>query len=48
LDAIAEWAFEAVVFCYMKGIMTGKPGNIFDPQGNATRAEFATMLMRLA
>ena len=48
LEEISEWAMEAVIYCYMKGVITGKPGNAFDPQGQATRAEFATMLMRFA
>lgn len=28
------------------GILTGKPGNTLDPQGTATRAEVAVLLMR--
>lgn len=28
-------------------IMSGKGGNRLDPQGKATRAEFATMIMKL-
>ena len=43
---IATWAVDGAVFCSANGIITGKPGALFDPQGNATRAEFATMLMR--
>jgi hypothetical protein len=27
-------------------IITGKPGNIIDPKGNATRTEAATMIYR--
>jgi len=38
-----EWYTSAVQYVYTKGIMTGK-GNIFDPAGNITRAEFATTL----
>ncbi|MDR2749224.1 MAG: S-layer homology domain-containing protein [Clostridiales bacterium] len=30
----------------MKGIVSGKPGNLLDPKGTATRAEMATMLMK--
>ena len=41
---IAVYAKEAIERFYMAGIINGKPGNLFDPQGNATRAEFATML----
>ena len=29
------------------GIITGKDGNRIDPLGNATRAEVATMFMRI-
>ena len=47
LAAISGWALDAVAYCGIKGVITGRPGNIFDPKGNATRAEFATMLMRL-
>jgi hypothetical protein len=43
---ISDWASEAAMWVTMKGIITGQPGNLFDPTGNATRAEVATMLMR--
>jgi len=46
VEEIADWAMTAVVYCYMRGVITGKPGNMFDPRGTATRAEFATMLLR--
>jgi hypothetical protein len=45
-DAISDWAVEGVMYCYMKGIVTGKPGGRFDAQGTATRAEAAAMLYR--
>jgi hypothetical protein len=41
---IADWATEGAMYCYMNGILTGKPGGLFDPQGEATRAEAAAML----
>ena len=44
--SISEWAKEAVDNLVMQGIITGKPGELFDPKGGATRAEFATVLMR--
>ena len=43
---ISDWTVEGAMFCYMKGIITGKPGNLFDPKAGATRAEFATVLQR--
>ena len=43
---IASWADEAVHWCTMKGIVNGKAGKVFDPKGNATRAEAAAMIQR--
>ena len=45
-DQISGYAQEAVDALTKQGIINGKPGNVFDPQGNATRAEFAAMLYR--
>jgi hypothetical protein len=36
------------MYCYMKGIVAGRPGKLFDPRGQATRAEVAAMLRRFA
>ena len=44
---IANYAKEAIERFFMAGIISGKPGNTYDPQGSATRAEVATMIMRL-
>ena len=50
LDAMADagsvspWARESMAWAVGKGIITGKPGNVIDPQGTATRAEAAKML----
>ena len=41
---ISSYASEAVDWVRTNGIMTGRPGNLFDPQGNATRAEVAAIL----
>jgi hypothetical protein len=41
---ISDYARKAVAWCCANGIVTGKSGNMFDPQGQATRAEVATML----
>ena len=43
---ISDWAAEGAMYCYLKGIITGKPGNLSDPKVGAIRAEFATVLMR--
>ena len=42
---ISSYALEAVDWARANGIVNGKGNNCFDPQGNATRAEVATMLM---
>jgi len=44
---IASYAKSAVERLSKAGIVGGKPGNNFDPRGNATRAEVASMLTRL-
>ncbi|MDR0813179.1 MAG: S-layer homology domain-containing protein [Oscillospiraceae bacterium] len=41
---IADWAVEAVRWCYANGMISGKPDNLFDPQGKATRAEVAAIM----
>ena len=38
---------EAVHFFSQTRIMLGKQGKLFDPKGCSTRAEFATVLMRV-
>ncbi|MDR1617244.1 MAG: S-layer homology domain-containing protein, partial [Syntrophomonadaceae bacterium] len=49
---IADYAKNAVQALYNGGIISGKPnlspegGNLFDPRGEATRAEVAAMLHR--
>jgi len=43
---IAPYAKEAIDRLVRAGIINGKPGNIYDPKGNATRAEYASMLER--
>jgi hypothetical protein len=42
---IANYAKEAIEQFFRAAIVDGKPNNLFDPKGNATRAEVATMLM---
>jgi len=45
---ISAYADNAVQVMVNAGIMTGKPNNIFDPKGSATRAEVAAVLHRFA
>ena len=44
--SVSDWAAEAVAWAVGEGILTGKSGNTLGPQGTATRAEVATILMR--
>lgn len=44
-SAISGYASTAVDWARANGIVSGKGSNHFDPQGSATRAEVATMLM---
>ena len=44
---ISGYALEAVVNCTRYGIITGKPNNMMDPKGTATRAEAAAVIYRL-
>ena len=41
---IADYAKEAIEQFFRAMVINGRPGNIFDPQGSATRAELAAML----
>ena len=43
---VSEWAISAFQWACGAGVINGKPGNLLDPKGSATRAEFATVLMR--
>ena len=43
---ISSWATEAAVYCQQRGIITGRSGGNFVPQGTATRAEVAAILQR--
>ena len=46
VSEISDWAAEAVMFCKLKGIMTGDDTNAFNPKNNATRAETAAVTQR--
>jgi hypothetical protein len=45
-ENISGYAADAVKWAIANGIVNGKPGNLFDPQGSATRAEVAAVLHR--
>lgn len=48
-DDVQSWAKDAVIWAYQNGIVNGSLENgklYLDPQGNATRAEAATMLTK--
>lgn len=42
---ISGWAVSAISWAQQNGVMSGKPGNLFDPKAGATRAQVATILM---
>ena len=46
ISDISGWAVDGIMFCTIKGLIQGKENNMFDPQGNATRAETAVIMMR--
>lgn len=45
---IHPYARDAVIALYEAGVINGKPGSRFDPQGTATRAETAAVFCRLS
>ena len=44
-ESVSDWAVDAMAWAVSQGIIGGSNGKL-DPQGNATRAQVATMLMR--
>ena len=46
LDTVADWAEAAVLELWKTGLLVGDGIN-FDPLGNATRAQAATLCMRI-
>lgn len=46
MSKIANWAKEGVAWAYEDKVMSGKGENLFDPDGDATRAELAALLTR--
>jgi hypothetical protein len=47
-DEISPWAQEAVDWAVNAGLINGRPGNVFDPEASASRAEVAAMIHRFA
>lgn len=45
-DKVSSWAVEAMQWANAEGLINGKSNNLLDPQGKATRAETAAILMR--
>ncbi len=43
---VSDWAREAMIWAVGEGIIQGKPGDLLDPQGLATRAEVAMILQK--
>ena len=46
-SSIEDWAYDAVYAMRNAGVINGKPNNIFDPKGTATRAEVCAVICRL-
>ena len=44
---VSSWAQAAMDWAVSCGLLTGKPGDLLDPQGSVTRAEAAAILQRL-
>lgn len=45
-STISSWAIDSVNAIRSLGIITGKPGNLFDPKTMTTRAEAATVIVK--
>ena len=45
-DAVSDYAYEAMCWMNARGIITGVGDNRLAPQGTATRAQVAAILMR--
>lgn len=46
MASVSPWAADAVKTALETGLLTGKPGQSIDPQGQASRAEIAVILQR--
>ena len=47
VNDINSWAIDAVSKAYTAGIINGKGDNRFEPKTNTTRAEAATVIIRI-
>lgn len=47
VDTISNWARESIMYCYGEGFMSGNQDKTFAPNNNATRAEVATVIVRV-
>ena len=47
-EDVSEEAYEAMAWCVMNEIIIGRPDNTLAPQDTATRAELATIMVRLS
>ena len=45
-DQVSDWAYEAVCWMTMQGVIQGTGERVLSPKSGATRAQVATMLMR--
>jgi hypothetical protein len=45
-DKVSDYAQEPISWAVEKGLITGLPGKLLNPNGNATRAEVSAILMR--
>lgn len=45
-DRVSDYAMEPMSWAVEKGLITGLPGKLLNPGGNATRAEVSAILMR--
>lgn len=48
VNEISDYAVEGVMYCTLKSIMQGRDKNCFAPKDNASRAEIAAILQRIA
>ncbi len=47
-SSVSDWAYEAVCWCTMKGIVGGVGDNMLQPSGKSDRAQLAAVLSRYA